>query len=368
MHAFCLEGLFGGLHKEEAMAETKSREEVISLVRYIGVTEQRIAAQIHQIEKQLKELTARKALDYPYYLTLQSVSTIDGLAAPQRPLGSALREDLAKLKKQMAELRATSKKIRLTNSWLDTLALKRQGTRTSQDLRRQIEANLKKSEARGAIDETSIGKLIDKVEENLRRFITVLEKDPTEENALNLLKELEIPLLFRGDYHRSSSEDAFKALSNAGAKWVAQGKEQFSKDPTAENLKSLLDQTGKAALLGTSDEALEIIDVVKQNAEKLKENAEDIFRQQPTIENFTVMEETDKFCFRLGKQPFPFPPVGLPPVSAGTIHVVKPGETLSAISKKYFGRPGYWDVIYRRNRDLIKNPDSLAPGTKLVIS
>lgn len=44
---------------------------------------------------------------------------------------------------------------------------------------------------------------------------------------------------------------------------VEQGKERFSKNHTAENLKSLLDQISKAAFLGTSDEALEIKDVVR---------------------------------------------------------------------------------------------------------
>ena len=38
------------------MAGTKSLEEVISLIRYIGVNEQRIAVQICAIKEQLKEI------------------------------------------------------------------------------------------------------------------------------------------------------------------------------------------------------------------------------------------------------------------------------------------------------------------------
>ena len=350
------------------MAGTISRGEVVSLVRHIGVTEQRIAAQIRDIKEQLKEMESQ-TLNYPVYLNFASspqqskwTKSVKELAAP------SLQKELAKLRKQMEDLRATSKKIRLANSWLDTLALKRQGIRTSMNLKRKLQAFAKNSEARGTLDPEVIGKLVDRVEENLRRFVTVLENDPTEENALNVLRELEIPLIFRGDFHRSSSEDAFRSLSNAGAKWVAKGKERFSKDPTVGNLKSLLDQTAKAALLGTSDEALEINAVVRQNAEKLMKNAEDIFRQNPTVENFKAMEETEKFCVRLGKQPLPFPPVGMPAVPAGTIHVVKPGESLSAISKKYFGNPAFWDVIYKRNRERTTDPNSPPPGTKLVLS
>jgi LysM repeat protein len=350
------------------MAGTKSREEVISLVRYIGVTERRIAAQIRAIQAQLKEIESQ-TFNYPVYLNSStSPEQSKWTMSVKEVAGPSLQKKLAELRKKMEDLRATSKKIRVANPWVDTLAQKRQGIRTSKDLRGRIEATLKKSEARGSIDEKAIGKFIDKVEENLRLFVTVLENDPTEENALNVLMELEIPLLFRGDFHQSSSEAAFWALRNVGAKWVEQGRERFSKDPTVENLKALLSQAGKAALLGTSDEALEINDVVRQNADRLLKNAEDIFRQKPTVENFKAMEETENFCVRLGKQPLPLPPVGLPAIPAGTIHVVKPGESLSAISKKYFGSPGYWDVIYRKNRDLIKNPDTPAPGTKLVIS
>jgi len=345
-----------------------SRGELLSLVRHIGVTEQRIAAQIRHIEGQLKEITQMKALDHPYYLTFGRVQNIEDLAAPRRSLGAALREDLTKLKKQMAELRATSKKIRLANPWVDTLPQKRQGARTSTELRGKIKAALKKSEARGTIDEEAVGKLVDKVEENLRRFITILDQDPTEENARNVLKEMEIPLLFRGDFHLTSSEEAFRSLSNAGAKWVEQAKDRFSKTPTVDNLKFLLNKVARAALLGTNDEALEISGVLEQNAEKAMKNAEDIFRHKPTVENYESMEQIERFCLQLGKQPLAYPPAGMPPVPPGTAYVVNPGDTLSGISKKYFGSPGYWDVIYRKNRDLIKNPDAPTAGTRLVIS
>ena len=350
------------------MAGTMSRGELLSLVRHIGVTEQRIAAQLRHIEGQLQKLTSMKALDHPYYITFKWVQNIEELAAPRRSVGSALREDLSKLKKQIVDLRATSKKLRLANPWLDTLPRKRQGTRMSMNLRRQIKATVKKLEARGTIDEEAIGKLVDKVEENLRRFIIILDKDPSEENARNVLREMEVPLIFRGDFHLSSSEEAFGSLSNAGAKWVEQAKDRFSKTPTVDNLKFLLDKVAKAALLGTNDEALEISGVLEQNAEKAMKNAEDIFRHKPTVENYESMEQIERFCLQLGKQPLAYPPAGMPPVPPGTAYVVNPGDTLSGISKKYFGSPGYWDVIYRKNRDLIKNPDAPTAGTRLVIS
>jgi nucleoid-associated protein YgaU len=353
------------------MAGTMSRGEVVNLLRHIGVTERRIAAQIHEIEKQLKGLEAAGILNYPYWIFIPGLKIRDEdlrRHGKPRPWGIVLQEELEALKKQIRDLRATSKKIRVANPWLETLPKKRQGARASAELRGKIKAAVKRSEARGTIDEPAIGKLVDKVEENLRRLITILDQDPTEENARNVLKEMEIPLLFRGDFHLSSSEEAFNSLGKAGAKWVEQAKDRFSKTPTVDTLKFLLDNTSKAALVGTSDKALEITDVLEQNAEKVMKNAEDIFRRNPTVENFKTMEEAERFCVSLGKQPLAYPPPGLPLVPPGTTHPVTPGDTLSGISKKYFGSPGYWDVIYRKNRDLIKNPDAPAPGTKLVIS
>ena len=47
-------------------------------------------------------------------------------------------------------------------------------------------------------------------------------------------------------------------------------------------------------------------------------------------------------------------------------HIVIPGQTLSGISKIYYGSPGKVKKILDANPD-IKNPDSLTPGSKLII-
>ena len=48
-------------------------------------------------------------------------------------------------------------------------------------------------------------------------------------------------------------------------------------------------------------------------------------------------------------------------------HIVRRGETLSGIARRYYGFASRWPVIYKTNRDVIGNPDVLIPGTKLVI-
>jgi nucleoid-associated protein YgaU len=77
-------------------------------------------------------------------------------------------------------------------------------------------------------------------------------------------------------------------------------------------------------------------------------------------------------------QPAPKPPVPavLPPTEepkptepkpAQQIHVVEPGQTLSAISTLYYGRADGWQKILEANSDLLQNPSQIRPGMRLKI-
>ncbi|MHC4743067.1 MAG: LysM peptidoglycan-binding domain-containing protein [Planctomycetota bacterium] len=48
-------------------------------------------------------------------------------------------------------------------------------------------------------------------------------------------------------------------------------------------------------------------------------------------------------------------------------HIVGKNETLSEVARRYYGSSGQWRKIYNANRSVIKNPDTLRPGTKLII-
>lgn len=48
-------------------------------------------------------------------------------------------------------------------------------------------------------------------------------------------------------------------------------------------------------------------------------------------------------------------------------HVIAKGETLSTISKKYYGTVKRWVEIYEKNRDVIKDKNNIKPGTVIVI-
>lgn len=49
------------------------------------------------------------------------------------------------------------------------------------------------------------------------------------------------------------------------------------------------------------------------------------------------------------------------------IHVLEYGETMRLISLKHYGHKSFWPYIYEENKNVIKNPNSVPVGTKLII-
>ncbi|HYX21740.1 MAG TPA: LysM peptidoglycan-binding domain-containing protein [Thermoanaerobaculia bacterium] len=49
------------------------------------------------------------------------------------------------------------------------------------------------------------------------------------------------------------------------------------------------------------------------------------------------------------------------------MYIVQSGDSLSKISKKFYGDPNKWKRIFEANRDVVKNPDVIQPGWTLRI-
>lgn len=56
-----------------------------------------------------------------------------------------------------------------------------------------------------------------------------------------------------------------------------------------------------------------------------------------------------------------------PDPTNSTVYVVKSGDTLGAIAQKNYGQASYSNVIFKANSDILKSPDKLRPGMKLII-
>jgi nucleoid-associated protein YgaU len=75
---------------------------------------------------------------------------------------------------------------------------------------------------------------------------------------------------------------------------------------------------------------------------------EDIDDNQSEAPDFTVYEQTEK-------------------IETQRFHIVGDGENLSTISLKYYGSATKWQKIRDANRSVVKDPDKIRPGTKLII-
>ena len=49
------------------------------------------------------------------------------------------------------------------------------------------------------------------------------------------------------------------------------------------------------------------------------------------------------------------------------MYIVQSGDSLSKISKKFYGNTNSWKRIFEANKDIVKNPDLIQPGWKLRI-
>lgn len=48
-------------------------------------------------------------------------------------------------------------------------------------------------------------------------------------------------------------------------------------------------------------------------------------------------------------------------------YTVQKGDTLSAISKQFYGKASRWNAIFEANRDQLDDPDRIKPGQVLKI-
>ncbi len=55
------------------------------------------------------------------------------------------------------------------------------------------------------------------------------------------------------------------------------------------------------------------------------------------------------------------------PVSQAQEYTIVSGDSLSKIAKHFYGDPMKWKTIYEANQDVIKDPDLIHPGQKIII-
>lgn len=191
---------------------------------------------------------------------------------------------------------------------------------------------------------------------------------PTKIDIKKALLEAEKKMLANEDDLQAQS--LLKAASKAADKMLEKSIDEVNANLSEKTLRVMFGDLAASQLLGSEQEE-RLTDEAMKAAVKatkiIKDKTEKEFRSVPTKENFRKL--LNKMALHQsvgGSDEDPLHGVNrlLPP---GKYRVIQ-GDSLSKISEKYYGSPGYWDVIYFSNFGLIgNNPDVIRPDITLDI-
>jgi hypothetical protein len=152
------------------------------------------------------------------------------------------------------------------------------------------------------------------------------------------------------------------------AKRVERSIEEVKKNPSKKALRGLVGDIAVLQLYGTDEEKeKEGMNAAVECGGILKDKSEKTFRSTPTKESFEKLLESKVDYQALGGSEED-PLRGVRRLRPPGPYTVAPSDTLSSISKMFYGSEGYWDVIYMNNVRVIgNNPDFIHPGITLHI-
>ncbi|MCM8758302.1 MAG: LysM peptidoglycan-binding domain-containing protein [Candidatus Omnitrophica bacterium] len=162
-----------------------------------------------------------------------------------------------------------------------------------------------------------------------------------------------------------SSAQAVKAANEAAEKAIAAANEAAEKAIAAAN------KSAKEAMAYADQSAQKAIDAANKAIAAANEASE-----KAIIASNKALAACDQVLAELGRVKATMQAKQLEPVLpeepkvkliSGKSYTVKKGDTLSIISRRFYGDPGQWKKIYDANKSRIKNPNILIPGTELVI-
>ncbi len=92
-------------------------------------------------------------------------------------------------------------------------------------------------------------------------------------------------------------------------------------------------------------------------------------RVEQLVNSIKDVKKVDAGGITVQKQEAAAPAPAAKPAAAPALktYTVKDGDTLSAISKEFYGDANQWQRIYEANRDVLKDPDMIQPGQHLRI-
>lgn len=332
-------------------------------VNELEAAEKRIQAQIKSVEQQLQSLDRKHVPDSHPWLTFKTVNSIQELKSLHPSLRSALRQDIVEFRDNLRRLKSEVQMARQQRTLDKVKARQNLAMQHFHDVEQKMADLLRKWKATGKQPEAELEHLLGVAEKVMEEQISVLNGNPSQENMSAVLKSMKTLALFGRD-----SDKGWSALSMASGRRVNMSISKLRDNPTKANVVEVLNRVKEACLLGNDAVVEQGMLAARDGAVKIREAAERQFRSMPTVSNFQALFKAQHDQALLGTDIAPDHPQGLRDAPRGTTHTIKPGESLSQLSARYFGSTGYWDVIIWRNVGIIRDPNVLPVGTTLIIA
>ena len=391
-------------------------------IRELEAARDRIRTQIESIQKRLKDLERFKDPDSLPYITFKTVTKIEELAAPRVPLRNALRDDIRKLQEQAravqlelqaAKLRQQAPPVKPGPVLVQPAGQVKQGGGA---VKQSVPIATSKP---APVQPTPVppNPQLQGFDNSLTQAIDVLNGDASLDNAGKVLEAMRKVALVGGDDSRG-----YTALKKAGEKLQDEGIKAVNSSPTPhfddmhdlleamkllsltggdtqrgwatlgtaagkrvkfavsmlhddckpENVRMVLMTSKEAALLGNELAVQAGMTAVSNATVSMRKKSEVEFRKAPTMDNFHDFMDLMRQEQLVAGTEFELDnPKGLPHLPSGIVHTVRPTETLQDISRRYYGSPGFWDVIVFRNFEKFRglpDPTKVSPGMILRIS
>ena len=112
------------------------------------------------------------------------------------------------------------------------------------------------------------------------------------------------------------------------------------------------------------DKANEAISKANEASEKAIKAANEASEKAIAVANQTIAEVNKLRATVVMK---PSEPIIEEEPKSGKYYIIQKGDTLKKIAYKFYNDTSKWQLIYKVNKDIIKNPDALTPGKKIYI-
>jgi hypothetical protein len=301
----------GSAGKDTTLAHQQSSQAARAMIRSIRETQETIRQRIREIQSQLKYLHAKHVPDSQPWISLRP-GNIEDLRSKFHSLREALENDLQVLRDDLHHLEVEANKAHRA-------ALRGSALSSTGEFDRDLLRLLHKGEETGKIDQGQFEALRSESDAALQRWQEAVEEDPSPENMEGLLSQLGQTMLVGLDQGSDAASDAWVSLGGCANKLKGAAKERFRANPTSENFRDYIEKTVTSIQLG----------------------GEGLAEEMPAGQQRLRLEKS---------------------------YVVKPGDSLSNISKLFYGTPSLWDFIFFANFTVIgDNPDRLRPGIELQI-